>query len=1798
MTDTLSSADARQELLRRRLEKARAGHGASSDVIAARSAGAPLTLTSTQRRLWFLSQWEPASAAYNIPVAFQLRGALSFEALDRALVEIVTRHAVLRTRYVDDDGAPKAVESPPPTRVLDIEMASLDDVDARLTAAARRPFALDAEPPLRATLWIVGDGEALLLLNLHHIAADGWSMGVLLKELSALYAGQPLPPLPIQFADYAAWREARAEGAVVERALEARRSRLVGAPGLLELPTEAPRPAVRSSRGATMPFAFSAETSRAVRNLARETAMTVSMVLTAGLAALCQRYAGQDDVVLGAPVAGRDRPELEGLIGCFVNTVAMRLTAYPTMTVRDFLAAAREEVLAASEQQDAPFERLVEALAPERRLDHSPIFQVMLTVNNVPRAKLDLPGLEIDEHVVDPAASKFDISISIDDLDERIGGALTYDAELFDAAAAARMAAHFERALSAMAAAPDGLLADLSLLTTADEIALAGLRAPDVSPLDAGDVLTWFEAQVDRSPEALAVVFEDERLTYGDLEARANGLARELANEGVGAESRVGILLERGVGVVVAMLATLKTGAAYVPIDPAYPLDRVRFMLEDVRADWLVTESGLAEGRVEGLSCGLTLLDQLSAAAGPRVTATPHPRRLMYMLFTSGSTGQPKAVAVEHGGYANYLREILARMAPSERASFGLATTFAADLGTTMVYGALCTGGTLHVLSRERAADPLAFADYVRRHRLDVLKLVPSHAESLASMEGVAAILPEQLLILAGEGLPWSLVEAARAAKPGLRIQNHYGPTEISVAAMAYSVPDDLPAARGAFVPLGRPLGGVQAYVLDAAGRPTPVGVPGELHIGGVGVTRGYVGRPELTAERFIPDPFGASGGRLYRTGDRVRLGGDGELEFLGRLDHQVKIRGYRIEAGEIEAILASTAGVREARVVVREDAPGDKRLVAYLVLEAGADVDATIAAGRARLKTALPDYMAPAAYAVLERLPLNANGKLDRMALPPPGPQAAVAPQAGGPRDEIEERVAAVWSEVLGAPVLGVTDNFFDLGGDSFKAVRAVRALGAGVSVMDLFQHPTVEGLAALLRSAEKPNPSGRSLLHRLTPQVAASDGVSWVCAPFGGGGAISYLALAEKVAVGDALYAIDLPGHDYARPLEPLEPFDQVARRCADEVLDRIAGPIMLYGHCLGAAMAVAVAQELERRGADLVGVIVGGAFPMPRLKGAFFDALGRVLPTDALMSTRSILDGLLLTGGAQGDEDEAELRFLVRNMRHDGREAEGFYTRAYRDPDSYRLKAPMACVVGEKDRATEFHAETVSEWRRFAGSVDLRVIPNAGHFFQKHQAAELAAIGTDLAARWREVRSRALGVDAPMAAPTPAPVVEPSLSTFLIVSLGQIVSMIGSGLSTFALGVWLYQQTQQVGQFSIMVAMGLLPGLLVLPLAGAVADRWDRRKIMMASDALSLLSTTVAAGLAWSGQLRAEALYVIAAVSSTATAFRQPAYAAAIAQLAPKHHLGRANGFAQLGGASGMILAQVFGGALMAVLGLHLVLGLDVITYVIALGSLIAVRFPNTLFKRQEEPFLREMSEGWRYILKRPGMIALMVFFAAGNGLASIVNVLVTPMVIGFSGAAKLGWVLAMNGVGLLLGSLLMSAWGGARRRSTAMIGFVALFGISALLMGLRPNPVFPLVGMLGVGLCTALINAHWLSLIQVKVGLELQGRVLAANQMLARCLMPLGAIGAGVMVDRLLKPALGHGLASALGPVLGHGGGRAEGLLMEGAGLASLLLAGLAIAYRPLRRLETELPDAIPDPVILDKDAIQRRADQLA
>jgi amino acid adenylation domain-containing protein len=1806
-----SDTDARRRLLEQRLRKAQTGKP-DTPRIAPRPTDAGTPLSSIQRRLWFLDQWQPGSAAYNIPVAFALHGPVDATALEQALREVARRHDILRTSYRDDAGEPVAFVRPEHDirlRVIDEHQGEpIERLLSLATAEASLPFALEHEPPLRAALWRSSANQSLLLINLHHIAADGWSMGVLLRELGLSYhaalCGQEHAPSvsALQYADFAYWQTQQLHGDVLDRQLGIWQQRLAGAPALLELPTDRPRPPMQGTSGAIEAFRLDDDTRNALKAFALRERVTPFVIFLAALGALYQRYSGQDDLVIGTPVAGREATEWEALIGCFVNTLAMRVRPGRAATARELLQQVKDEWMAVVDYQALPFDKLVEAVAPERQFSHTPIFQVMLSINNVPRAALELDGVTARDVPIDTGTAKFDLSWAIDDLDDGLSGSVTYNTDLYDRIAVTRMIGHLRHLLCDMLRRPDAPLRSLDWIGQNERQAvLTTFNDTSAEYPAVRDIVELFSAHVAATPDAPAVVHEEVRLSYRELDAWSNRIATLLRAHGAAADRRVGLYMERTHQAVAALLGILKAGAAYVPVDATYPVDRVRFMLEDAGATLCLTESHLVAPLEAAAGIRAICMDRdaslIAAQPDTPVAVTHDTDYLMYVLFTSGSTGRPKGVGVEHRHYLNYLRGVMRRLDVPQGSHFAMVSTFAADLGTTMLYGALSSGGCVHVMSHARVTEPMAFADYIRVHRPDVLKLVPSHFDTLCSMAPIQDLLPQRCLVFAGEACGWQTIAAVRAARPELAVQNHYGPTESSVAALTYTVPAQLPSSEGT-LPLGRPLGNVRTYVLDANLQPVAIGIPGELHIGGAGITRGYLGRPGLTAERFVPDPFGAPGSRLYRTGDLARVRADGSMEFLGRIDHQVKIRGYRVETAEIEALITHDA-VQEARVILREDTPGDKRLVAYLVMDESTARDTDrdiIEALRLALRAALPDYMVPTAFVPIARLPLNANGKLDRFALPAPSQERQVATDARLPRNALEVEIATAWSTLLGFDGFGIDENFFDLGGDSFKAVRAVRGIGRGLSVMDLFRHPTVAQLAEHLSRAAV-NQAG--LLHRLTPRDARPEGMTWVCVPFGGGSAISYLALSNCVPESDALYAVELPGHDYARPDDPLQPFDAVAAQCAEEILRTIPGPVLLYGHCLGAGMAVAIAQQLQARNArNVLGVAVGGSFPIPRLPGSVFDAISRVLPTDGLVSTRSILDGLLVTGGAAGDEDPKELEFLVRNMRHDGRQAEDFYTRHYRTPDAPMLDAPLVCIVGERDRATEFHGEEYLEWQRFSRDVSLEIIPGAGHFFQKHQARELAELGTQQARRWQRGNSERVEPPAKASSSSPsARTPTATLATFLLVSLGQLVSVIGTGLSTFALGVWIYQQTGVVSDFAMMSALGILPGILVLPIAGAAADRWDRRKIMMACDLLGVLVVAATATLAWTRQLHVSVLYVVATLSAIASAFRQPAYTAAIAQLAPKRYLGHANGFVQLGGASGLLIGQMFGGVLMLRLGLDHILVLDIASYAIAFATLLVVRFPYALFRKQEEPFWKEMTHGWRYILKRHGMMALAVFFALGNCLASMVLVLVTPLVMAFSTTVTLGTVMAMNGAGMLAGSLAMSLWGGLRRRVIGMIGFVALFGVSAMLIAAGPAAIYPMAGMFGIGVCTAFINAHWLSLVQVKVGLELQGRVIAANQMLARSLMPLGTLLAGWLVDRIFQPMLGDvRLATFFQHWVGQGAGRGTAVMIMLVGLLSIALTALGLLYPPLRRLEETLPDAIPDSVILDKDAIQQQADE--
>ncbi|MFL6199517.1 MAG: amino acid adenylation domain-containing protein [Thermoanaerobaculia bacterium] len=1059
-----------------RLETALSGSRQPAPPILRASRSRALPLSFAQERLWFLDQLEPGSAAYNIPGALRVEGDLDRPALLRSLREIVRRHEVLRTSFPAAEGEPcQAIAS---SWEIDLPLVDLSGLAGREAAAREliareslRPFDLARGPLLRVLLVRVEERSHLLLFVLHHAVSDGWSTAIFVRELAALSApGPELPELPIQYADFAVWQRDWLSGEVLAEQIAYWRERLRGAPPVLDLPTDRPRTPLAGSRSAS-PLRREVEPglARALRSLARRRGATPFMLLLSALYALLHRYTGQTDLVVGAPVAGRNRLETEGLIGFFVNTLALRATLREDPLFHGLLARVREWLIEDQARQDLPFEKLVEALQPERSLLHTPLFQVLFNLVNTPRAALELPGLRLELVDTAPQPGKFDLTLTVDDPGEGLTLFLGYRPELFDESTVERMLGHFELLLAGIVDDPERRIPDLPLLTEPERRLLLEWSATRTAPVPGLLVHEMFEAQAERSPGAVAVVCEDDRLTYGELNRRANRLAHRLRRLGVQPEARVGICAERSAEMILGLLAVLKAGGAYVPLDPAYPASRLAFMAGEADARVLLVQEHLADLLPAGLR-RVSLGELFAGESEENPARLTSPANLAYVLFTSGSTGRPKGVAVEHRQLAHYAGAVLERLDLDGPASFATVSTLSADLGNTSIFPALLTGGTLHVLKAERAADPAAMAGYFGRETVDCLKIVPSHLRALRAAS--LPVLPRRRLVFGGEALPWADVDEVRALAPGCAVLNHYGPTESTVGVLTHRIVDGAPR-RSATVPLGRPLANVRVYVVDAAGQPVPAGIPGELLLGGAGLARGYLGRPELTAERFVPDPFGVEpGARLYRTGDLVRHLPDGALEFLGRIDQQVKIRGFRVEPGEVEAALKALPGVGAAAVVACGHGAGDRRLVAWLVPAAGAELSSQSL--RDLLAGSLPDALVPSSFVTLPALPLTPNGKVDRQALARIAPDSLLVAERPyvPPSSAVEQTLADIWADLLQVERVGVQDSFFDLGGHSLLATRLLsrvrESFGIDIPLRAIFEAPTVARLAATVLSRQ----------------------------------------------------------------------------------------------------------------------------------------------------------------------------------------------------------------------------------------------------------------------------------------------------------------------------------------------------------------------------------------------------------------------------------------------------------------------------------------------------------------------------------------------------------------------------------------------------------------------------------------------------------------------------------------------------------------------------------------------------------
>jgi amino acid adenylation domain-containing protein len=1039
-----------------------------------RSDRAPLSFA--QQRLWFIDLLAPGNAAYNNPVGMRLRGPLDLDALAAALTEIHRRHEILRTTFPLEDGEPVQRIGP----LIPVEIQWLEPRAARpaLWEAVAEPFDLAARPPVRHLLARLGEDDHLFVTAMHHILWDEWSQGIFVRELAALYEAfrdglpSPLPQLPVQYGDWAAWQREILTGEVLEGHLAYWRARLDGAPRLLSLPTDRPRPPVQTFRGATRTFVLSGNLQRALRGLAQSHGATLFMTLLTAFQALLGRYSGQDDLMVATGTGGRRRIEAESLIGCFINILLLRAGLAGPASVSELLDQTRESTLGAFAHQDLPFELLVDALQVERDPSCAPLAQVMLVFLNVPPVHLRLAGgLEAEGVQVHRKSAQLDLCLYLGEQNGRLAGHLEYSVDLFDAATMDRLLGHYRNLLERMAADPSQRVDEIPLLSDAERRqALVEWNATDADFPRDSCLHELFEARAAEAPDAVGVVCGDLELTYAELERRANSLARHLIRLGARRGGRVGVALERTPEVPVSLLAVLKAGCAYVPLDPEYPQERLAGLLESADMRLLVTQERLA-GRFAGFDVRPVLVDADAPAweglgdqpPGTGVSADD----LVYVIFTSGSTGRPKGVMLDHRGRVNNFTDFNRRFGIGPGDAVLAVSSLSFDMSAYDILGTLAAGGTIVLPRPEELLEPSSWAGLLARHRVTIWHSVPALLEML--LEG-AVSLPSslRLVLLGGDWIPVTLPDRLRALVPGARIISLGGATEVSMDSTIYEIGEVDPAWKS--IPYGVPMANQLAWVVGPDGGPNPVGVAGELLLGGIGVGQGYFGRPDLTAERFIPDIFSDEPGRrVYRTGDLARYGPEGVLELLGRMDHQVKIRGFRIELGEIAATLRQHPAVGELAVLAREDRPGDRshgrRIVAYLVPAAGAEIE--VGEVREFARGRLPSYMVPFAFVVLPALPLTPNRKLDRKALPAPE-ERVEARERIPPRTAVERVLAEIWKSVLGVPEVGALDNFFDLGGHSLAATRVVTQIQdvfpLEIPLRTLFEAPALAELAARL--------------------------------------------------------------------------------------------------------------------------------------------------------------------------------------------------------------------------------------------------------------------------------------------------------------------------------------------------------------------------------------------------------------------------------------------------------------------------------------------------------------------------------------------------------------------------------------------------------------------------------------------------------------------------------------------------------------------------------------------------------------
>ncbi|MFG3700904.1 amino acid adenylation domain-containing protein [Micromonospora sp. NPDC047620] len=1824
MTDLKDPARdaARQALIAQRLRKRQAATPTAR--ITPRPPDAEVPLSYAQERVWFMDQLAPGEAAYHIAVPLRVRGPLDVAALRRALADLSRRHESLRTRFpADADGRPTVVVADS----VEVPLTIVDAPDeaaaqALVDAAAAEPFDLAEGPLLRALLIRLADEDHVLFLGKHHIIGDGWSVDVLLRDLITLYRGAELPALPIQYGDFAHWEAQELDGPQARGHLDYWNQRLAGITPL-ELPLDLPRPATQTYAGDFVEFRLDRAAADGLNALTRSYGGTLFMTLLAAYQVLLARHAGQDDFAVGASVAGRSAPELENVVGMFINMLPLRAELAGDPTFAELLERTRRSVLDGLEHGEVPFARVVHELGLPRDVSRSPVFQAMFVLQNYEIGRFnevsDATDVTFDWTPMELRATRFDFEFHAVEVLDGLYGKLVFNTDLFTRDTVERMAQRLSTLLRAVVAAPDTPISALDLLPGDERDLLAGWNDTAADFPAAQTLHGPIEERAARTPDAVAVTFEGRNVTYAELNAAANRVAHRLRAAGVGPETLVGVCAERSVELVAGLLGVLKAGGAYLPLDPEYPADRLSFMVTDAAAPVVLVQEHLRDVLPDTGATLLALDDERVWADQPADDPSPvaGPGHLAYVIYTSGSTGRPKGVPNTHRGIVNRLDWMQKTYGLGADDAVLQKTPASFDVSVWEFFWPLREGARLVLAKPGGHKDAGYLRDLLVAERVTTAHFVPSMLTVFLAEDGVEAATALRRVICSGEELPLASAVDFTARLPWCGLHNLYGPTEAAIDVSSWHCDPALLAGLTS-VPIGGPIANLRLHVLDERGEECPVGVAGELHIGGVGLARGYHRRPALTAERFVPDPFSTEpGARLYRTGDLARWrtapgGTGGVIEFLGRIDHQVKLRGLRIELGEIESALREQPGVAEAAVIVREDSPGDKRLTAYVV---GGAEHATL---KSALKETLPEYMVPSAFVTLDALPLSPNGKLDRRALPAPVVTREASVALVEPRDDTERLLAGIWSEVLGVDTLGIDDDFFDLGGHSMLATQVVAKIrkaehgGRPVGVMDLFQQRTIRELAAFMSgSAEADGP--RRLLYELTKPIPAAKRVlSYVCVPYGGGSAIVYQPLADALPAGHALWSLAIPGHDVGLSEDGL-PFDELTSRVAEEILERVEGPIALYGHCgVGSAIVAEVARKVEAAGRNLEALYIGAMFPFARPKGAFATLRNRM---EQLRSNRHYASWLKSMGVDTDELDPEQADRIISNMRADSRASEEYFT-GLLDRQAAKLRVPIISVVGSEDPVTDYHTERYAEWQSLSDTLGLVVLDQAGHFFLKYRAEELAEIVTRVhpavvagdvsaltpAARgedagWWVADHQRVGVDDR----PEKTVVKPSMARFVAVTAGQLVSTTGSALTAFALPIWLFTQTGSVANLGLLWALALICGVLMLPIAGAITDRVSRRKIMMVASSSAGSIQLVLAALLWTDNLQLWNIYLLVALSQVAGSFQRIAFQSAVPQLVPKRYLGHAMGITQLTNGFAMLLMPVFAAGLLAAIELKGILLIDVASYVVAVLTLAVVRFPDLLGWRPKERLLVAIANGMRYSWQHRGFRLMLGYFALGNIFLAPALVLTTPLVLSFGTATQVAQVALAEALGAVAGGVLMSLWGGPRHRR--MIGvLIGNLGtaVGCMLIGLDASVAMICVGAFWLAMAMTTAQSIYATIVQVKVPQRFHGRVFSLNQTISWSTLPIGfaliAPGATALFEPMLAP--GGSLAGSVGAVIGTGPGRGIGFAYVCFGVALVLITLGGFAIRLLRRFDIEVEDSLPDDLIGAQEREKRLAARAA